>query len=43
VVEEIKKRAPIWKKEYGDAGAFWIEGPGECAATAPVERPASDG
>jgi len=32
VVDEIKKRAPIWKKEFGEGGAFWIEGPGECAA-----------
>lgn len=32
VVEEIKKRAPIWKKEFGDGGAYWIEGPGACAA-----------
>ncbi|HKQ97255.1 MAG TPA: molybdenum cofactor biosynthesis protein MoaE [Candidatus Polarisedimenticolia bacterium] len=32
VVDEIKHRAPIWKKEFGDDGVFWIEGPGECRA-----------
>lgn len=30
VIDEIKARAPIWKKEFGDGGAFWIEGPGSC-------------
>jgi molybdopterin synthase catalytic subunit len=27
VVEQVKARAPIWKKEFGDDGTFWIEGP----------------
>lgn len=43
VVEEIKQRAPIWKKEYGDDGTFWIEGPGECAAGDPAGRRPGDG
>lgn len=30
VIDELKARAPIWKKEYGEEGAFWIEGPGSC-------------
>ncbi|HUD73244.1 MAG TPA: molybdenum cofactor biosynthesis protein MoaE [Dongiaceae bacterium] len=43
VVDEIKKRAPIWKKEFGHDGVFWIEGPGECAATDAAGRPGGDG
>ncbi len=43
VVDEVKKRAPIWKKEFGDDGVFWIEGPGECAALDPARHPGSDG
>jgi len=43
VVDAIKKRAPIWKKEFGDDGVFWIEGPGECAALDPAGRPGRDG
>lgn len=30
VIDEVKARAPIWKKEFGDDGVFWIEGPGSC-------------
>jgi molybdopterin synthase catalytic subunit len=24
-IDELKKRAPIWKKEIGPDGAFWVE------------------
>ncbi len=24
-IEEIKLRLPVWKKEYGPAGAIWVE------------------
>jgi molybdopterin synthase catalytic subunit len=27
VIEALKARAPIWKKEHGEGGAVWIEGP----------------
>ncbi len=26
IIEELKKRAPIWKKEIGPGGERWIEG-----------------
>jgi len=38
VIDEVKARAPIWKKEFGEEGTFWIEGPGSCAA-APARAP----
>ena len=28
-IERIKATVPVWKKEYGPAGEFWVEG---CAA-----------
>ncbi len=27
VIDTIKERAPIWKRETGPDGSFWIEGP----------------
>jgi len=24
-IDELKRRAPIWKKEFGPDGAFWVE------------------
>ncbi|NOX61340.1 MAG: hypothetical protein GXP42_05260 [Chloroflexi bacterium] len=32
VIERIKQIAPIWKKEVGPDGDFWVEGPGEHVA-----------
>jgi molybdopterin synthase catalytic subunit len=29
VIDELKVRVPIWKKEFGPDGGFWVEGPGE--------------
>jgi molybdopterin synthase catalytic subunit len=30
LIDEVKARAPIWKKEHWDGGAEWVrEGPGE--------------
>lgn len=26
LVDELKRRVPIWKKEFGPDGAFWVEG-----------------
>lgn len=23
-IEEVKKRVPIWKKEYGEDGSYWV-------------------
>ncbi|RME85037.1 MAG: molybdopterin converting factor subunit 1 [Caldilineae bacterium] len=28
-IERLKQIAPIWKKEVGPEGDFWVEGPGE--------------
>lgn len=25
LIDELKKRAPIWKKEYAHSGAWWVE------------------
>jgi molybdopterin synthase catalytic subunit len=42
VIEEIKKRLPVWKKEhYADGGTGWVEGtpvPGSEAAGTVTER-----
>jgi molybdopterin synthase catalytic subunit len=35
VIDEVKARAPIWKKEFFQDGAVWLEGPDGCA---PVSR-----
>ena len=36
VIEEIKKRLPVWKRErYGDGAAEWVEGRVPEAASAP--------
>lgn len=34
IIDELKQRAPIWKKETGPDGTFWIEGPEQI----PTER-----
>ncbi|MDH5502921.1 MAG: molybdenum cofactor biosynthesis protein MoaE [Acidimicrobiia bacterium] len=26
IIDELKKRAPIWKKEHWPGGAEWVEG-----------------
>ena len=26
LIDELKKRVPIWKKEYGPGGVAWVEG-----------------
>lgn len=35
LVDDLKRRVPIWKKEYGPDGSHWVEGvpPGSGAAT----------
>ena len=44
IVDEVKARAPIWKKEFGEDGTFWIEGPDGCRAAEPRPlRPADGG
>jgi molybdopterin synthase catalytic subunit len=30
VIDEVKARAPIWKREYFQDGVVWIEGPDGC-------------
>src|SRR5437899_11926983 len=25
-IDTLKQRVPIWKKEYGESGEYWIEG-----------------
>lgn len=34
-IDTLKRRAPIWKKEFFEGGEVWVEGPGECGADAP--------
>lgn len=29
-IDTLKEKAPIWKKEYFEGGAVWVEGPGHC-------------
>lgn len=39
VIEELKKRVPIWKREgYGDGGSEWLRG----STPAPAPRPAAE-
>jgi molybdopterin synthase catalytic subunit len=41
-IDTLKATVPIWKKEYGEGGAVWMEGPGTCAPDpAALERPGS--
>jgi len=35
VIDEVKARAPIWKREYFQDGVVWIEGPDGCG---PADR-----
>jgi molybdopterin synthase catalytic subunit len=30
VIDTLKAKAPIWKKEFFEGGACWVEGPGQC-------------
>jgi molybdopterin synthase catalytic subunit len=43
IVDEVKARVPIWKKEFGEGGTFWIEGPDGCRAAEPPLRPSNGG
>ena len=27
IIDQLKERVPIWKKEVGQDGAYWVEGP----------------
>ena len=27
IIDQLKQRVPIWKKEVGDDGSYWVEGP----------------
>lgn len=29
-IDTLKQTAPIWKKEFFEGGATWVEGPGQC-------------
>ena len=31
-IDRVKKLAPIWKKEFYQDGASWIEGPDDCGS-----------
>ena len=26
-IDELKERVPVWKKEFGPHGSYWVEGP----------------
>ena len=30
-IDTLKRKAPVWKKEFYADGSSWLEGPGECA------------
>ena len=32
VIDRLKETVPIWKKEVGEDGQYWVEGPGEPVA-----------
>ncbi len=32
VIDELKKRVPIWKRESGPDGSYWVEGPARVPA-----------
>ena len=36
-IDRLKESVPIWKKEFAQSGAFWIEGPDAAPATPPSE------
>ena len=35
VIDAVKARAPIWKKEFFEGGEAWIEGPDDCGSKEP--------
>lgn len=35
IIDQLKARAPIWKKEFGPDGSHWVEAPGPAAARRP--------
>lgn len=37
-IDELKRRAPIWKKEYFDGGSAWAEGESRKTAMAEMQR-----
>ena len=41
VVDEIKLRVPVWKKEHAANGTFWIEDPLQSAASTPETEPSA--
>ena len=32
LIDRLKAEVPVWKKEVGPRGEFWVEGPGEHAS-----------
>jgi molybdopterin synthase catalytic subunit len=34
-IDQLKVSAPVWKKEFGPDGSYWVEGP----TASPVDRP----
>ena len=38
VIDQLKTRAPIWKKEFGPDGESWVEGPMLTTSQTPVSR-----
>jgi molybdopterin synthase catalytic subunit len=36
VIDQLKIRAPIWKKEFGEAGEVWVGGPVSGGAVTPA-------
>ena len=42
LMDELKRRVPVWKHEVGSAGAFWVHPAGE-ALPAPGDQPQGGG
>ena len=42
VIDTLKLQVPIWKRETGPDGTFWIEGPEHVAGTSPNEEARPD-
>ena len=42
LMDELKRRVPVWKQEVGSAGAFWVHPAGE-ASPAPGDQPQGGG
>lgn len=38
LIDRLKDEVPIWKKEFGSAGEYWVEGPGDHVSATAMGR-----